>query len=134
MVSDENRSIQAVIEYERKRGRKAVDARRSHLGEGIDVVSDGSTNIQVKSNKNEPSMFWLSLTDFERLQTDPNYRVYYVYDLTKRPRVVVIPAETLRALLVPEIRFVVQPSKAQWKSILDGARLRGDYDEVDVPS
>jgi len=131
MAGDEDISIRAVIEYERKRGRKAVDARQSHRGTGIDVVSDRIINIQVKSNLESPSTFWLSLTDFERLQADTNYRIYYVHDLHRRPKVIELDPDTVRSLIYPELKFVVSPDAEMWRRIFQNAKLRGLYDEID---
>lgn len=124
--SYEELAIEAVIEYEAKRGRKALDARKTHLGKGIDVVSDGFV-IQVKQTEAEtPTAFWLTETDFMQLQTNPKYRVYFVYNVRNRPRVLPLKAETIRRHVVPELRFHVQPSAEEWQRIVQDAKLTGE--------
>lgn len=124
--SYEELAIEAVIEYEAKRGRKAQDARKTHVGKGIDVVSDGFA-IQVKQTEAErPTAFWLSDTDFIQLQTNANYRVYFVYNVRKKPQVLPLKAETIRRHVVPALRFHVRPSAKEWQRIVQNAKLTGE--------
>lgn len=122
----EDKAIKAVIEYEAKRGRKAIDARISHTGKGIDVVSE-HLDIQVKHTEGEkPGPFWLSATDFEQLQTNPQYRIYFVYNLRAEPKVVPLKADVIRRHIIPEIRFPVRPSAQEWREIIEEAELTGE--------
>jgi hypothetical protein len=124
--SYEELAIEAVIEYEAKRGRKARDVRKTHLGKGIDVISD-TFAIQVKQTEAEkPTAFWLTATDFMQLQNNPKYRVYFVYNVRKKPQVLPLKPETIRRHVIPELRFHVRPSAEEWQRIVQDANLTGE--------
>lgn len=101
-------AIHAVIVYEHEHGRIAKRVPDSR-GYGYDVHSAGDDeerHIEVKGQDKSgyPTFLKLYRSEYNRLQTDPNFWVYFVHSIeTSDPKVVTIPRETLQ-------KFRIKPS------------------------
>ena len=104
-----NRGEIAVLNYEKmflsKNGRKDL-ADMVELSEndaiGYDVLSynlDGSEkHIEVKTNSGQSNKlldFYLTDNEFETMESDPAYNIYYLYSIKKDPKVHIINKEIL---------------------------------------
>jgi len=103
----EQKAMKLVMGYERKHGRYPKDM--STTGCGYDIKS-GSRLIEVKG-MSHPNGDFISL--YKKLLTKlgkeiSNYYIYVVYDIKNKPKLKIIPPNTILANLEIETSFFIR--------------------------
>ena len=113
----EQEAIKIVIEYEKKKGRKARDVSKDKKEVGYDVLSDGR-KIEVKGLGGRNPFFKLNNYNFQSFRKEPNFYLYLVFDVKTKPKLIIYDrlelAEKIRQAKV-YFDFEIPLRKKDWE-------------------
>lgn len=107
-MTQEELSIQYVLQYERAQGRKPIDETKKRVG--YDVKS-GKRYIEVKSRPKGKIQPFIMLHN-SLLRTIgkglANYYIYIVYDMQNDPKLVIVPPEVIWKNLETDVKLFIR--------------------------
>jgi hypothetical protein len=107
-MTQEEKSIEYVLKYEKAQGRNPVDVSKKHIG--YDIKS-GKRFIEVKSRPKEKVQPFIKLHN-ALLRTIgvglANYYLYIVYDIDKEPKLIIVPPKTIFSNLETEVSLLIR--------------------------
>jgi hypothetical protein len=107
-MTQEERSIKYILEYEKSQGRKPVDVSKQHIG--YDIKS-GKRFIEVKSRPKDKVQPFIKLHN-ALLRTIgvglSNYYLYIVYDMDREPKLIIVPPKIIFSNLETEVSLLIR--------------------------
>ncbi len=107
-MTQEELSIKYVIKFEKLQGRKPIDVSKRRIG--YDIKS-GNRYIEVKSRPRAKIQPFLTLHNalLRKLGRGlSHYYVYVVYDMKKKPKLIIIPPEIIFKNLETEVKLLLR--------------------------
>lgn len=107
-MTQEEKSIKYVLEYEKSQGRKPVDVSKKHIG--YDIKS-GKRFIEVKSRPKDKVQPFIKLHNalLRTMGTGlANYYLYIVYDMDNEPKLIIVPPKTIFSNLETEVNLLIR--------------------------
>lgn len=107
-MTQEEKSIKYVINYEKSKGRNPVDVSIKHIG--YDIKS-GKRFIEVKSRPKSKIQPFIKLHNSLLRSIGKglvNYYLYIVYDMDENPKLVIVPPEKILANLETEVSLLIR--------------------------
>jgi len=96
MPTIHDEACKLVVDFEKRKGRQAVDVSNKHLGYDI----TGNRNIEVKATKSSeiPPDIHFYGTSWNWFKNDTKAWLYIVYDMKKEPKLVMLDRDALLKL------------------------------------